>query len=185
VSARTARAALPTAAERAAYRQEYADLIAGLKQAGSRGMTYEQARRLYPALGIEADTIFTVLGRVSGAVSNRWWSVREVGAWFVRGTDGLPQLVFNMGPVQRTWFGLLSEPASLLRPRVELDILGHLGHTHPLKAKFTLSRGDIRVMRAIYGRGTGWQPLYPVIIGPTGQWRHVQDLAFMLQFYRQ
>ena len=172
-------AMLPGLMDRTRYRKVYKELIAALKQAGSQGHTYDEALRVCPKLKPgDVDSLFTVLGQVSGAESNRWWSVREAGAWVVKETDG-PTIVINFGPKKRSWFGLSNKPANLLPPRSGNDLLGHLGHVHPQFGKLKLSPKDIATLEALYDRNPLHQTRWPVIAGPKGEWRRTDELDYM------
>jgi len=170
--------ALPTMLERMAYRREYGDLIGGLQRAGRQGITFEQAALLYPGLSRNPDVLFTILGRVSGAMSNRWWSVQEVGAWLVtlnRGGRYGAEIVINVGPRFRTWFGFGKGTGTLGAPRSVADTLAHLGHTHPQFGILDLSRGDLSFLRPLFTDPTyqRFQLGRVILAGPTGQWRYL------------
>lgn len=184
------RAALPTRAQLAEYRAAYRELINALRQAGQRGITLEEAVRLCPELAAGEDSFWTIIGRLSGAMSRRWLFIREVGAWVVRGTGPIEtRIIINIGrPRWFPWWNTRNRPATLREPRPFNEVEAHLGHSHPYNGILELSgnptRGDIGYLLRLFRQDPYSQPLNPVLTGPTGQWRHVNpnDLLVWLQF---
>jgi hypothetical protein len=179
-----AQAALPTAAERAIYWELYGPLIRALKKAGTSGITLDQAMELCPALAGAAediDVLWTILGRVSGAVSNRWLSVSEVGVWWVwRPYEG-GRVVINM---QRSLFPWFTGEVRLALPAESWQVLAHFGHTHPWSGVLEASRQDLRTLMNIADRFPSRQPDWLILAGPTGQWREL-DLTGILAIIKR
>lgn len=196
---------LPGLTTRIRYRREYQDIIQALKGAGRRGITLEQLMVLDPELqtllggrnavealnagGAFANRFWETLGRVSGAVSNPWLTVREVGAWVVlrEGTLGT-SVIINMG--SRAYFPRLAalfygeesrRIPRFMRPRLpepRENVIRHFGHTHPTQGGLTLSDEDQNMLRILFAQYPQLVPPYRqaewmVIVGPTGQWRRV------------
>jgi hypothetical protein len=152
--------------------------------------TLEEAVRLCPELAAGEDSFWTIIGRLSGAMSRRWLFIREVGAWVVRGTGPIEtRIIINIGrPRWFPWWNTRNRPATLREPRPFNEVEAHLGHSHPYNGILELSgnptRGDIGYLLRLFRQDPYSQPLNPVLTGPTGQWRHVNpnDLLVWLQF---
>jgi hypothetical protein len=183
VAAGVEQADFATRAQRAFYWNEYGDLIRGLRNAGREGITFDEFARLYPQIllnmseAAKFDLFWTVIGRVSGALSRGWLWSQEVGVW-VAARGGRAQIIINVG--QRAYLPNLLGLPTMQNPGLLADVLAHWGHAHPTRALLRPSGRDIDAIIDLARRNPLMQPSAPIFAGPTGQWARY-DMSSYLQ----
>lgn len=122
------------------------------------------------------NAFWRIVGQVSGAVSNRWFSVREVGVWVVK-TKDMPtsKIIINMGKRHYTWLPWnWFSGANVARPRdSRFAIRPATSGTHsPSVGVLVPSENDLLSAAALRANHGVRRPMI-VLAGPTGQWRLV------------